>query len=344
MKSTKGKEVKVYMFVLDTTASAYYRIIQPFKYFQDKNNGFKFHLVATFNPQYFAEGDIFIFQRLADRSLFDLLMFLRNQGKKIIFDMDYYPEPPPYHPQFNFYSSLRPFLQLVLSNANYVLTPTSNLAEELKSYNEKIAAIPNFIHPHYWKSKGKKEKKKEMGLPQNAVVLGWTGNPMNQQNLNQIKSVFEELSCKYENLYFAFFGQDPQFIALPPERKIIREFKAYPSYPEYLDFIDIGVAPLEDTLFNRCKSPSLVLEYGMKKIPVVASEVGTYKTLKEEGAPILVAKEKEDWLKALPELIENEDLREERGKELHNFVKQNYLIKLAEKEFIKVLKEVLGES
>ncbi len=344
-KESQKRNVKVYMFVFDTTASAYYRIIQPFKFFKSRvKNGFEFHLTATLHPQYFADGDIFIFQRFADRGFFDLLMFLRNQGKKVIFDMDYYPEPPPYHPSFGFFSSLRPFLQLVLSGADYILAPTQKLALELKSYNEKISVIPNYLYPGFWKNGKREEKKRDLGLSQEAVVLGWIGHPANYHSLKQVKSVLEELSSKFENLYFAFFGEDPQFIALPPERKIIREFKAYPSYLEYLDFIDVGIAPLEECLFNQCKSPSLALEYGMKKIPVVASPITPYEDLKGEGAPIFLAKEREEWVKALSKLIEDEAYRKERGEALYDFVNKNYLLERGAQKFLQVFEEVLGRS
>lgn len=342
MAALKERKAKVYMFVLDTTASAYYRIVQPFKYFQkQKREGFDFHLASTFHPQYFAEGDIFVFQRFADKSLFELLMFLKNQGKRVIFDIDYYPEPPVHHPLFGLIYSLRPFLQLFMSNVNCLITPTQQLKEELSAYNERVFSIPNFIFNQYWRDVSKANAKRKLGLPKKAVVLGWVGHPMNYHSLRQISRVLEDLSAKFDNLYFVFFDKDPQFISLPPERKIVREFKAYPSYLEYLDFIDIGLAPLANTLFNGCKFPSLVLEYGMKKIPTVVSNVGSLVRLKEEGAPIFVAKKKDEWIKILTELIQDSVFRKKQGRALYDFVNKHYQLEKKAYMYWEVFEEVM---
>jgi hypothetical protein len=67
----------------------------------------------------------------------------------------------------------------------------------------------------------------------------------------------------------------------------------------------VGIAPLLDTPFNRCKSNLKLLEYGAVGLPTIASNVTPYKD--SPGLLIRKARSK-DWLRALRQ-FEDEDAR-----------------------------------
>ena len=75
--------------------------------------------------------------------------------------------------------------------------------------------------------------------------------------------------------------------------------------------LHIGIAPLVDNNFNRCKSNIKYLEYTMAGIPVIASNVLPYSsTIKDGEDGIIVKKGRYNlWKRALESLIENEKER-----------------------------------
>jgi hypothetical protein len=68
--------------------------------------------------------------------------------------------------------------------------------------------------------------------------------------------------------------------------------------------LDIGLAPLEPSVFNGCKSNIRMFEYGMNGIPVVASRYGPY-----DDWPAPRADNPESWFAMLEILIKDEDQR-----------------------------------
>ena len=56
--------------------------------------------------------------------------------------------------------------------------------------------------------------------------------------------------------------------------------KGYEEYPLFLNHLDldIAIAPIKDTEFNRCKSNIKWLEHSMLKTPMVLSDVYPYST------------------------------------------------------------------
>jgi glycosyltransferase involved in cell wall biosynthesis len=109
----------------------------------------------------------------------------------------------------------------------------------------------------------------------------------------------------------------------------IKEFHSFVSINEYpekmasLD-LDIAIAPLEDNLFNRCKSNLRLLEYGAMSWPVVCSDVYPYQT---NNPPVIRVKPTvSEWLVALNLLIDDELKREQLGRALKDWVVSQYTL------------------
>jgi hypothetical protein len=76
--------------------------------------------------------------------------------------------------------------------------------------------------------------------------------------------------------------------------------------------MDLGVAPLADTSFNRARSNVKLKEYSSGITPWLASPVGAYRALGEDQGGCLVADG--DWTHALDELIHNPRRRKRLAK------------------------------
>jgi glycosyltransferase involved in cell wall biosynthesis len=94
-------------------------------------------------------------------------------------------------------------------------------------------------------------------------------------------------------------------------------------YPEALASmaIDIGICPLTENEFNRCKSPIKAIEYALLGIPSVCSP-----TLYGNYAPLTIAADEEQWVDRLSELIEKKQARIMKGQMLKSWAEENFNI------------------
>jgi hypothetical protein len=83
-------------------------------------------------------------------------------------------------------------------------------------------------------------------------------------------------------------------------------------YPEFLQGLhdlhwDVGLAPLVDDCFNRCRSPIKFVEYTACHIATVASDVGVYRPAMAPGCGLVV--QEQDWCSALEQFVTDAQLR-----------------------------------
>ena len=73
---------------------------------------------------------------------------------------------------------------------------------------------------------------------------------------------------------------------------------------------DVGIAPLENTIFNRCKSDIKFLDYSALGFPGIYSRVPSYEgTVQHLETGYLVENTPSAWTEALDVLLANTDLR-----------------------------------
>ena len=96
---------------------------------------------------------------------------------------------------------------------------------------------------------------------------------------------------------WVFMGMCPD--ALQPYVHEFHPGVAIADYPNRLAALDLdlALAPLEDNLFNRCKTNLRQLEYGACGYPVVCSDIDPFR---DSGLPVtLVRNRTDDWLQAI---------------------------------------------
>ena len=88
------------------------------------------------------------------------------------------------------------------------------------------------------------------------------------------------------------------------------------SYPGFVNWItgqpawDIGIMPLADTPFNRCKSSIKTLDYAALGLAMLASDLAPYRGSLADGAGgLLVANNETAWFAALSRLIRDPPMR-----------------------------------
>jgi spore maturation protein CgeB len=103
---------------------------------------------------------------------------------------------------------------------------------------------------------------------------------------------------------------------------------------------DIGLIPLKDTTFNRCKSELKMLEMGAKKVSVIVSDEYPYTNIAKNKKNCLTANKKE-WFKQMKKLITLPELRSELSENLYNEVKENHNIEKVNELRLELYKQTI---
>lgn len=187
--------------------------------------------------------------------------------------------------------------------ANIATTTTPKLASKIMG-NYHVKIIPNMLHDGMWRNY------RHADYPDGKVIIGWAGSVTHRRDLLELSGVVETILVKYPEVEFQFGGMIPPFDT--HERLLSLKPVPMGEYPEMLQAFDIGIAPVQDTQFNRAKSDLKYIEYAACGIPTIASANGTYENIKQ-GVTGYKCKNAKEWIRYLSKLIENKQLRQDMG-------------------------------
>ena len=108
--------------------------------------------------------------------------------------------------------------------------------------------------------------------------------------------------------------------------------------PRHLSRFDISVMPLRDTLWNRGKCATKLLESMSMGIPVVASPVGENKYVVNDGVNGHLAGSVDEWVGCLSKLIEDESLRKVLGKRGRERTVESYSVESIARLYLAALR------
>lgn len=203
-------------------------------------------------------------------------------------------------------------VQMLLEVADQVHVSTKTLKNKFKKFNNNIHVIPNVLDPLIWKlDEQPKRTNKHSG---DKIKIGYIGTETHYNDLILIENAMNLIKSKYGNkieveVIGVFQNLKPLFgtrVALPKRTD-------YPSFVEWLlkrvDW-DIGIIPLIEDSFNSYKSNLKFLEYSALGLPIIVSDVYTYRSIARNGVNcISVNNSTTDWVNGLSMLIENEKIR-----------------------------------
>ena len=235
----------------------------------------------------------------------------------------------------------RAYLGAILSLADAVTVSTYPLKEKVYNHirdvqkiEKPVHIIPNLNDIKDWPFTNAKRT-------DGRIVIGYSGSTSHYDDLKLVLPAIIRLMKRHKNLWFEMLG-------LITEKQALDIFKGVPlhivdrmalvgstdmftEYPEWLSKKgwDIGIAPLVDTAFTRCKSSIKYLEYSTMKIPTVASYVYPYshdvlgrKVITHGHDGFLVGPY--EWEEHLDILVKDASLRKRIGENAYNHVKNDW--------------------
>lgn len=271
-----------------------------------------------------ARGDIWVTKPMdSPQVVMELFTDREFAGTQIVLDLDDDPfNLNPSHPAYQQFKDKEPIYKMFIKSADHIICSTEYIKNVVKDINPKITVIPNAIDPDIWKVKRKKRT-------DGKIRIGWFGSSSHLSDIEILHSFMKEILLKYPQVEFHLAGFSYETLADKEDRVFhYPPTKGYEEYPQFVadKDLDIALAPLEDTVFNRAKSNIKWLEHSMLETPMVLSDVTPYKECVKNYKTGYLAKNKSQWVKYLSWLIESEEKRKEIGKEAKKAVLADWTI------------------
>jgi GT2 family glycosyltransferase/MoaA/NifB/PqqE/SkfB family radical SAM enzyme/Tfp pilus assembly protein PilF/glycosyltransferase involved in cell wall biosynthesis len=311
-----GERLKVAVYSLDHPehACAHIRLIAPAEILADSVE-FRWGVdlgnkQGGVNTALIAWSDLIIVQRffpMANTS--PLLECILASGKPVIYETDdLLVEVPTTNPHQKGADAAKPYIFDLIAKATAVTVSTEEMKNAFTGYHRQIQVIPNLLDDRLWTAQ---MPTKPIAAP---VVIGYAGTPDHKADLVLLEEVLDQIAAKYGNrVAFSFMGCDTERIRRLPGFSAITFEPGYENYAKTIQKagIDIGLVPLADNRFNRCKSNIKWLEYSACGFAGIYSDLPPYRSCVKDGETgILVAGYDVDtWVAALERLIDNPDLR-----------------------------------
>jgi hypothetical protein len=109
------------------------------------------------------------------------------------------------------------------------------------------------------------------------------------------------------------------------------------TYALAYNLFDVSLAPLENNLFNRCKSELKMIEAGVMGKVIIVSNIYPYTNLITKKNCIAVSDNKMGWYDGMKKLIKNPSIVEDLAMQLSEDVKERYCIEKVNEKRLEIL-------
>lgn len=172
------------------------------------------------------------------------------------------------------------------------------------------------------------------------VTIGYMASKGHQEDLTMILPALIRILKNYPQTRFETFGTIEMPSELAPFTDRIKSHKGTGDYLQFLQKLydlnwNIGLAPLQDTAFNRCKSVVKFIEYTSCGIPTIASNINVYNQF-VSGTEILLAFS-DDWYSAIQRMIEDKALRTSLIEASHSICSTKFALNVVARELVDTL-------
>lgn len=286
----------------------------------------------------------------------------QDGGAIVIADIDDYWTPFREHPAYQMVIKHGVHQQILsgLKLADYVTTTTELYANHIRQKaNSNVHVIPNAIDESLpmWKNNTSESDK---------VRVGWIGGSSHEKDLAKLNYCFGRLfldpdvkdkiqvvMCGYdtrgtvttidpktnqqvtrkikpeESIWNKFESIFNDFGRANSEQYVRRNTLPITQYGKHYNFVDICLAPLEEHTFNECKSELKIIEAGMNRKALIASNLYVYKELLTDKENALLVDPRKDhklWSKYIKQLILEPEYLKYLQNNLYNLVYPKYTL------------------
>ena len=257
-----------------------------------------------------------------DWDWFPLLERRRAAGRVTVFEAnDYYYDLHPWNPLSARWldRGLQDSFQHGLTVADAVQTSTPALAQRWRQRTPRpVAVFPNQLTDipplttHH----------SPLTTHHSPLTLGWGGSPGHFADWYHLAPMLEKWLLAHPNIRLAVMNQEfaKPFVHLPPERYRFTPFGSLADYLQFLRGLDIGLAPLLPTEYNRCRSDVKFLEYASQGVAGIYAGLEPYRDSVVHGQTGLLYKSEAELCQCLDLLAGDAALRQRIREQAHTHV------------------------
>jgi tetratricopeptide (TPR) repeat protein len=198
-----------------------------------------------------------------------------------------------------------------------------HLADAVQATTQELARTFGFLNPRIVvfenQMKGVHPIRRRSG---EGMTIGWGGSLSHLADLAWIAPAITGFCRSHPEVHFSYMGNRKGlelFSAIPDPQFLITPGGTLEDYYGFLSTLDVGLAPLLDTPYNRCRSDVKFLEYGAAGAAPVLADLPPYRKHGECGRALLFSNKRE-LLELLSRLLADPLLRHEAADRAYRYV------------------------
>jgi glycosyltransferase involved in cell wall biosynthesis len=297
------------------------------------------------SPEAVNQADLVIIQRDFPRMgvpYTQVIEQARRLGKPIVYETDdaLLNLPLDHSHRGDYESILLPLLHAVI-DADAVTTSTATLVDSLRPLNPNIWLLPNYLDDAVWITD-------ISPVPQPPpLIIGYMGGETHLLDLVEITPVLLKILSRYESsVRLRFWGGCPpqQLLDHPQVEWLPFNQNDYTVFAHFFaaQYAHVFIAPMRDNPFNRGKSNLKYLEYSLKSVPGVYSNLPMYAEVIRNGENGLLAGTLDEWETHLIQLIDSPNLRYQMGQQARQTVLDTRLLSRHSSAWLTTYQQILA--
>lgn len=284
-------------------------------------------------------ADILVIHLLGDRDLIPIVYERKKAGLPTIFEIsDNFLNFQPGNPATPYYEvpDNRACLLKLVSIADAVQTSTEPLAEIFARYNPNIKTFVNQMV-----SAGTPER--EEGF----VTVGWGGSSGHFEDITEIAPHIIEWVLSRDDIKFSLMAGEnfkSLFDVLPSSKFSWIPPGTIQQYYDFVQSLDIGIAPIRDDEFNRCRSDVKFMEYASRGVVPICTNAPTYSRTLRDGETGFLFNSTRELISILERLTGDIDLRRNVSRNAFDYIKNERSEDFAAGKKLEFYKELLKKT
>lgn len=275
------------------------------------------------------EADALVFNRtvLSDEQTVErIAQHCRNTGMLLIYDLDdALLNIPRSHVDFEHYKKLFPVITRSIECADHVWVSSQALKHAVERVNASIEVIPNALDERLF-------VRGEAPADNCVTRFVYMGTITHAEDVALLKEPVQKALKKFgDRVAFSLIGGVPGHNFFAGWERVQVLPAAARSYPSFMSWLSVtnhwtaGLAPLQDTEFNRAKSYLKYLDYAALGLPGIFSDVECFRTVVRDRANGLMrGASAEAWFDAISVMVENPEQRDRMAQAAHQDFLQHH--------------------
>lgn len=214
-----------------------------------------------------------------------------------------------------------------------VIAGNDFIAEWARTHNPRVYRLPTAVDTDRFSPATGGSSNHEQ------TVIGWMGLSSGYTFLASVAGALHYVLDKYPDVMVRMVSDIP-----PPQPELRRDRMVFTPWSEdgevdLVRSLDIGLMPLEDSLWCRGKCSYKMLLYMSCGIPVVVSDLGMNSEVLRHGRVGFGPRSDDEWIAALECLVEHPSMRKELGGTGRNVVEEHYSVNTLAPRLAAILEE-----